>query len=61
MVWTFAAAVVLSMSLLVRVLLITRLLKRKVTPAWLPRALAVTVILAATCLLTALTGPNAGR
>ena len=61
MVWISAAAVVISAALLVRVLLITRLLKRAVAPAWLTPALTVVMILAATCLLAAVTGPGAGR
>lgn len=55
-VWISAAAVVISASLLVRVLVITRLVKRGVAPGWLTPALTTVMILAATCLLAAVTG-----
>jgi hypothetical protein len=60
-VWISAAAVVMSASLLVRVLVITRLLKRSAAPAWLTPALTAVMILAATCLLAAVTRPDIGR
>ena len=61
MVWISAAAVVISASLLVRVLGDHPLVKRGVAPAWLTPALTAVMILAATCLLAAVTGPGAGR
>ena len=53
MVWIFASILVFSTSLLIRVLVITRLQKRAVAPPWLTLALAGVTILAATCLLAA--------
>ena len=54
-VWISAAAVVISASLLVRVLIMTRLVKRGVAPGWLTSALTAVMILAAACLLAAMT------
>lgn len=53
MVWISALALVISASLLVRVLVISRLDKCTVAPTWLTLALAGVMVLAATCLVAA--------
>ena len=59
--WISAVIMVISASLLLRVLVVTRLLKRGVAPAWLTPALAAGVVLSASCLLAAVMGANTGR
>lgn len=61
MVWICAVALVFCASLLVRVLIITRLEKRTVAPSWLKHAIAGVMVLAATCLLAATFPADIGR
>ena len=53
MLWTSAAILVFSTSLLIRLLIAERIPNRQAVPIWIHRILAAVSILAATCLLAA--------